>query len=58
MVIRSYFDKGNTIIKDQYTNTGLNPISELVYGRKGINNRYSRFLIHFDLSGLISEYNK
>ena len=58
MVIRSYFDKGNTIIKNQYTNTGLNPISELVYGREGINNRYSRFLVHFDLSGLISDYNR
>ena len=60
MVIRTYFDKNNTIIDNQYTNTGLNPITEIVYGGKDTattNNIYSRFLFHFDLTSLISQYN-
>ena len=60
MVIRTYFDKNNTIIDNQYTNTGLNPITEIVYGGKNTattNNIYSRFLFHFDLTSLISQYN-
>lgn len=61
MIFKSYFDKNNTIIEDQYTNTGLNPITELVYG--GLNsgntsNTFSRFLFHFDLTKLISQYNE
>jgi hypothetical protein len=60
MIFRTYINKNNTLIEDQYTNTGLNPITELVYG--GFNsgntsNIYSRFLLHFDLSYLISQYN-
>jgi hypothetical protein len=60
MIFKTYFDKNNTIIEDQFTNTGLNPITELVYG--GLNsgntsNIFSRFLCHFDLSYLISQYN-
>jgi hypothetical protein len=60
MVIRTYFDKNNTIIENQYTNTGLNPITELLYGGKQTaqtNNVYTRFLLHFDLTSLIDEYN-
>jgi len=60
MVIRTYFDKNNTIIKNQYTNTGLNPITEILYGGQQTtqtNNVYSRFLFHFDLTSLISQYN-
>lgn len=60
MIFKSYFDKNNTIIEDQYTNTGLNPITELVYGGRNTlktTNVYSRFLLHFDLSYLISQYN-
>lgn len=60
MVIRTYFDKNNTIIENQYTNTGLNPITELLYGGRQTaqtNNVYSRFLLHFDLTSLIAEYN-
>lgn len=60
MIIRTYFDKNNTIIDNQFTNTGLNPITEIVYGGKNTtstNSIYSRFLFHFDLSSLISQYN-
>ena len=32
MVIRTYIEKNNTIIKDTTTNTGRNPIAEIWYG--------------------------
>lgn len=42
---RTYLDKCATIVRGSEFNTGLNPVSELVWGRN-----LSRFLIHFDLS--------
>lgn len=54
MVLRTYFDKNNTIIKNTTTNTGLNPIAELFYG--GEPKRYSRFLFHFDDTKLKNLY--
>ena len=47
MVFKTYFDKFCTIIKDSKQNTGLNPISTLVYGRNDV---VSRALMHFDHS--------
>lgn len=49
MVIRSYLDKFCTIVKGSSYNTGLNPISELFYGRNT-----SRILFHFDHSKIKS----
>ena len=49
MVYRTYISKLNTIISGSKVNTGLNPISTLVYGHNGI---VSRSLIHFNLDGL------
>lgn len=49
MVYKSFIDKFTTIISGSKTNTGLNPISTLVYGRNGI---VSRSLLHFNLDGL------
>lgn len=40
---KTYLTKTNTIIKDSYTNTGLNPIMELNYGKM-----LTRGLIYFD----------
>ena len=40
---RTYLDKCATIVRGSEYNTGLNPVSELVWGRN-----LSRFLIHFD----------
>jgi len=57
MVIRTYFDKNNTIISNSNINTGLNPISELYYGGEETNNQYTRFIFHFDESRLKSLYN-
>ena len=44
-VYRIYFDKNNTIQRNSYINTGLNPVSELFYG-----NGFSRLLLSFDTS--------
>ena len=48
MVIRTYFDKNNTIQYNDLTNTGLNPVSELFYGGDTNDTKYSRFLFYFD----------
>lgn len=42
MISKTYFDKCNTIIKNSYYNTGINPIAELNYG-----NSLTRILFHF-----------
>jgi hypothetical protein len=56
MVIRTYFDKNNTIVYNSNVNTGLNPITELFYGGSDALNTYSRFLFHFDETRLKSLY--
>lgn len=45
MVYFTYIEKFNTIISNSTINTGLNPISELIYGRDMI---ISRALFYFD----------
>lgn len=45
MVYKTYISKFNTIVSNSKINTGLNPISELVYGRDTI---ISRALFYFD----------
>ena len=57
MVIRTFFDKNNTIIRNSYLNTGRNPVSELFYGGSDGNNKYSRYLFHFDETRLVNMYN-
>lgn len=56
MIIRTYIDKNNTLVKNDYTNTGRNPIAELFYGGGDTNNTYSRFLLHFDETRLLNLY--
>jgi hypothetical protein len=48
MVIRTFFDRNNTIIYNDLTNTGRNPVAELFYGGAVGDEIYSRFLFHFD----------
>jgi hypothetical protein len=48
MVIRTYFDKNNTLISNSSVNTGLNPVTELFYGGPINSSRYSRFIFKFD----------
>ena len=47
IITRTFLDKSNTIIKDNYANTGLNPVMELNYGKM-----LTRGLIHFDHTNL------
>jgi hypothetical protein len=56
MVIRTYFDKNNTIISNTIANTGLNPVTELFYGGYDGIEKYSRFLFHFDETNLKQLY--
>lgn len=56
MVIRTYFDKSNTLIYNSLTNTGQNPITEIYYGGDSDNPQYSRYIFHFDATRLISFY--
>lgn len=56
MVLRTYFDRNNTIIYNSVTNTGRNPVTELFYGGRDAENKYSRFLFYFDESNLRDLY--
>jgi hypothetical protein len=57
MVIKTYFDKNNTIVSNSNVNTGLNPVTELFYGGNSGQEKYSRFLFHFDeILKVISDY--
>lgn len=56
MVIRTYFDKNNTIIYNSRVNVGENPIAELYYGGDSSTKSYTRFLFYFDESRLRELY--
>ena len=56
MVIRTYIEKNNTIIKDSITNTGNNPIAELWYGGEEIKTGYTRHLLYFGVEDLQARY--
>lgn len=57
MVIRTFLDKNNTIVYNNLINTARNPVTELFYGGEDTSNMYSRFLLHFDETKLVSLYN-
>jgi hypothetical protein len=56
MIIRTFFDKNNTIQYNDFTNTGLNPVAELFYGGDAENTKYSRLLFYFDESRMKNFY--
>jgi hypothetical protein len=57
MVLRTYFDRNNTIVKDRNINTGKNPVTELYYGLDENGNQiYSRFLCHFNLDTISKHF--
>ena len=56
MVLKTYFDRNNTIVNTLNVNTGLNPVTELFYGGTVGDEQYSRFLFHFDETRLKSLY--
>lgn len=43
MITKTYFNKCNTIIKDSYVNSGINPVAELNYGKD-----LTRIIFQFD----------
>ncbi len=47
-VYRTYFTKDNTVIKNNYVNTGLNPVVELFYGTSA--RAFCRYVFDFDLT--------
>ena len=55
---KSYFSKNNTIIYDNYANTGRNPVMELFYGDGGISKPigYSRFIFNLDIDLLREKF--
>ena len=57
MVIRTYVDKDNTIIKNLLTNTGRNEIAQLYYGGSPNLTDYTRHLFYFDVVDLQTKYN-
>ncbi len=55
-ILRSYVDKNNTIVSNEYVNTGRNPVAELNFGASDFiipNFGYTRFIFDLDLSLLI-----
>jgi hypothetical protein len=56
MVIRTYFDRNNTLIYNNRTNVGRNPIAELYYGGIGNVRTYTRHIFQFDESVLQGFY--
>lgn len=56
MVIRTFFNKNNTIIRNDYSNTARNPVTQLFYGGPSGQNTYSRYLFDFDKTRLINYY--
>ena len=57
MVIRTYFDRNNTIIYNNNTNVGRNPITEIYYGGAGATQSYTRLLFQFNEAKLQNLYN-
>jgi len=57
MLIKTYFDKNNTIVRNSVLNTSRNPITEIFYGGGNGNLYHSRFIFFFDESTLLSLVN-
>lgn len=59
MVIRTFFNKNNTMVYNQNINTGKNPVAELFYGGSFTGSTsYTRFIFQFDLNRVIEMRNK
>lgn len=56
MVIRTFFDRNNTLIQSSKVNVGGNPITELFYGGSDGKQSYTRFIFQFDETRLKQFY--
>ena len=56
-ILRTYFSKDNTIIRNSYVNTGRNPIVELFHGGSLNPNevKYSRYLFDFNFTEILKK---
>ena len=48
MVVRTFFDRNNTLIQSSKVNVANNPITELFYGGAEAKQSYTRFIFQFD----------
>ena len=57
MILRSYFKKQATLIRNSFTNSSRNPVFELSYGGNSnpANTYVSRYVFNIDLDNLISK---
>ncbi len=57
-IINSYFSRNNTIVYQDYVNTGRNPVMQLYYGDGGLSTPigFSRFIFDLDLTLLMTKY--
>lgn len=56
MVVRTYFDKNNTLVANDFVNTARNPVAELYYGGGSTSAGFTRFIFHFDETRLRNLY--
>jgi hypothetical protein len=58
-ILRTYFTKDTTIVRNSIVNTGRNPITELFYGgsTNSSNTKYSRYLFDIDFNNIINKVN-
>jgi len=56
-ILRTYFSKDNTIVRNSYVNTGRNPIVELFHGGSlNVNElKYSRYIFDFDFTEILKK---
>jgi hypothetical protein len=55
MVLRTYFDRNNTLVYNRSENTGKNPVAELFYGGNPETNTpfFTRYIFQFDVKRII-----
>jgi hypothetical protein len=58
-ILRTYFSKDNTIVRNSYVNTGRNPIVELFHGGSLNPNevKYSRYIFDLNFDGILNKIN-
>jgi len=58
-ILRTYFDKDTTLIRDSYVNTGRNPIVELFHGGslKAEEVKYSRYIFDLNFNEILKRVN-
>ena len=59
MVLRTYFDRNNTLVYNKTVNTGKNPVAELFYGGADADSKFfTRFIFQFSVQRIIDLRNQ